>query len=157
MGGNCHRTPCGMINRPRFHLPWYPLSSRWPRAMSEAGSADGAGQRIHRLCVVCGQRAEGRNVRHFNPGSFPVGFVPTEGDSVHDSCRPAVQRAAEAGARLAADQAAALAAAAPYPLRRLLQEVHCLQAPPPTDRSRSQHTANSPARIPSPTHGAHGT
>ena len=62
-------------------------------------------------------------MRPFNPEIVQAGFEPKEGDSVHAACRQKVQRVAEAGARLAGDQAAALAAAAPYPLRRLLQEV----------------------------------
>ena len=76
-----------MINHPRFRMPIFFLVAQ--RAMSEAGSADGACQRKHRFYVVCGKRAEGHNVRHFNPESFPVGFVLKEGDSVHAACGPA--------------------------------------------------------------------
>ena len=101
-------------------------------------ATDGAGQPKNQLCVVCGQRAEGRNVRHFNPESFPVGFVTKEGDSVHAACRQAVQRAAEAGARLAAGQAAVRAAAASYPLRGLLQEVQRTREALPAHRQPRQ-------------------
>ena len=59
----------------------------------------------------------------FQPRNLPRGLLAEMNDSVHAACRQAVHRAAEAGARLAADQSAARAAAAPYPLRRLLQEV----------------------------------
>ena len=143
-GGELPQDPVWNDQSPSFPPSVVPIVfSVAQRIMSEAGSADGAGQPKHRLSVVCARRAEGRNVRHFNPESFPVGFVPKEGDNVHAA---SIQRAAEAGARLAAVRAAA---AAPYPLRRLLQEVQrSHEALPAHQQPRQGETAQLGPMLP---------